>query len=149
MSGRRPPAPREYLASCHCAALSARYRTALVPASWSLRECQCSFCRAHAALTVSDPAGSLVFAAISPGRLHRYRFGSGRTDFLLCRECGVYIGARIQIAGQGFGVLNVRALRPPLADLPAPTPMDYGQESVAAREQRRQARWTPLAASSL
>jgi hypothetical protein len=143
------PTPNEYLARCHCGAVSARYRTAVTPAAWSVRACQCSFCRAHGALTVSDPAGSLVFAAAPNERLHRYRFGSRTTEFLLCRECGVYIGARIESAAGGFGVVNVRSLRPVPAELSTPVPMDYAEETVSAKRERRETRWTPLASESV
>ncbi len=143
------PTSHEYLARCHCGAVSARYRTALAPTAWSVRACQCSFCRAHGALTVSDPDGRLAFAAASDERLQRYRFGSRTAEFLLCRDCGVYVGARIEGAAGGFGVLNVRSLQPVPTQLPAPVSMDYAQESVAAKRARREARWTPLAPESV
>jgi hypothetical protein len=139
----------EYLASCHCGALEARYRTALSVADWSLRGCQCSFCRAHGALTTSDPAGTLAFTARDQERVNRYRFGSGATDFLLCRECGVYVGARLQARRGHFGVLNTRALRPIPAGLPEPASMHYGDEPPELREERRTQRWTPLAHPTL
>jgi hypothetical protein len=129
--------------------VSARYRTAVAPATWSVRACQCSFCRAHGGLTVSDPAGTLLFAAASNDKLHRYRFGTRTTDFVLCRDCGVYVGAVLVSAAGRFGVLNALALRPVPADLPAPAPMNYGEESVSEKRERREARWTPLAPESL
>jgi hypothetical protein len=52
--------PTEYLARCHCGALTARYLTAVPIDAWSVRACQCSFCRAHAVLSTSDSAGSSV-----------------------------------------------------------------------------------------
>ena len=129
--------------------MSARYRTAELPAAWSVRACQCSFCRAHGGLTVSDPGGSLLFAAASNEKLHRYRFGTRTTDFVLCRDCGVYVGAVLTSEAGRFGVLNVLALRPVPADLPAPALMNYAEESVSAKRERREARWTPLAPESL
>lgn len=139
----------EYFARCHCGALTARYRTTLATFAWPVRACQCSFCRAHAGLTTSDPAGSLEYAAASPGQVQRYRFGRGVTDFLLCRTCGIYLGASIAGPSGRFGVLNVHALHPIPTDLPHPVPMDYTAETLLERQQRREARWTPLTASSL
>jgi hypothetical protein len=139
----------EYLIGCHCGALSARYQTAQLVGSWSVRTCQCSFCRAHDALSVSDPAGSLEFHASRPERLQRYRFGSGITEFLICRECGVYIGARLAGEHGAFGIINARALLPIPQELPPPTPMNYAGESAGDKRTRRAARWTPLTASSL
>ncbi len=139
----------EYLLGCHCGALSGRYCTALPVERWALRACQCGFCRAHAALSVSDPAGSLEFLASRPERLQRYRFGSGITEFLLCRECGVYLGARLASAHGDVGIVNARALLPAPPQLPAPVAMDYEGESAADKRTRRTARWTPLTAASL
>ena len=138
----------EYRIRCHCGALSARYETAQPVGRWNVRACQCSFCRAHDALSISDPAGRLEFGAGSPERLQRYRFGSGITEFLICRECGVYIGARLTSEHGAFGIVNARALVPIPPELPAPMPMDYGSESANDKRTRRSARWTPLTAAS-
>jgi hypothetical protein len=138
-----------YVGGCHCGAIEFRYDTAVLATAWSVRACQCSFCRAHAALSTSDPAGSLAFQAAESGLLQRYRFGSGATDFLICRHCGVYIGASCSAAMGRFGIVNVRALRPIPDNLPAPTSMHYEDESAADRLSRRAARWTPLRAESL
>jgi len=139
----------EYLARCHCGALNARYRTALAPAAWSVRACQCSFCRSHGALSTSDPAGELDFRSADPTRVQRYRFGGGSAEFLICRECGVFVGVQMLTDRGRFGVLNVLALRPLLSDLAAPQPMDYGAESPEGRRLRRESRWTPVSAESL
>ena len=139
----------EYLIRCHCGALSARYETALPVERWGVRACQCSFCRAHDALSVSDPAGTLEFCATRLECLQRYRFGSGITEFLLCRGCGVYIGARLASEPGAFGIINAHALVPIPPQLPAATPMDYGAETASDKRTRRTARWTPLTAPSL
>jgi hypothetical protein len=140
----------EYLARCHCGALTARYRTAISPSAWSVRACQCSFCRSHGALSTSDPAGVLEFRSADPSRVQRYRFGGRTADFLICRECEVYVGVQMETDQGRFGFLNVLSLRPPLGDLPdEPQPMDYGAESAGGRRLRRESRWTPLAAESL
>jgi hypothetical protein len=139
----------EYLARCHCGVLTARYRTALAPSAWSVRACQCSFCRSHGALTTSDPAGSLEFRISDAARVSRYRFGARTGDFLICRECGVYVGVKMESARGRFGVLNVLSLRPLLTDLPAPTPMEYGPEAPETRRLRREERWAPLTPGSL
>ncbi|HTY51415.1 MAG TPA: hypothetical protein VMB48_17150 [Steroidobacteraceae bacterium] len=139
----------EYLARCHCGAICARYHTMLPTPGWSVRACKCGFCRAHASLTVSDASGSLEFLAVRPELLQRYRFGSGVTEFLICRACGVYLGASMQGQVRRFGVLNVRALRPIPTDLPESVPMDYDLESAFEKRHRRETRWTPLTAESL
>jgi len=137
----------EYLARCHCGLLSARYRTAIAPAEWPLRACQCSFCRAHGAIATSDPQGSLEFHSADPAQLLRYRFGGRTADFLICSKCGTFVGVEIESDKGRFGVLNALTLRPGI-DLSAAAPVDFGSESPEARRLRREARWTPLTARS-
>lgn len=139
----------EYRGGCHCGAASYRYATRLEPNRWPIRACQCSFCRLHAAVTTSDPTGWLSFEAADSALLQRYRFGTGATEFLICRNCGVYLGATIRVDASGFGVLNLNTMRSPPHDLPAPTPMNYDGETVAKRSARRAAGWTPLLSGSL
>jgi hypothetical protein len=138
-----------YAGQCHCGAIQFHYETGVLPASWTVRACQCSFCRIHAALSTSDPAGSLAFQAVQGDALQRYRFGSQSADFLLCRICGSYIGAICTGAAGRFGIINVRTLRPFPQGLSAPTSMHYDDESPTERLARRAARWTPLRADSL
>ena len=133
-----------YLGSCHCGATGFFYRTHQPPAAWTVRACQCSFCRAHAGLTTSDPSGGIEFHEHQAGKLQRYRFGLRITDFLLCRACGVYIGAEIDTRAGRFGVINIHALRPVPEDLGPALAMEYGSESTAERIARREKRWTPV-----
>jgi hypothetical protein len=135
--------------ACHCGALRYCYETDAMPAQWSVRACQCSFCRLHASLTTSDPKGGLVFEVTERAIVQRYRFGGGIADFLICRHCGVYTGAVFRSGETGYGIVNVRALRPLPADLPMASPMCYEDESPDARIARRTSRWTPLHEGSL
>jgi hypothetical protein len=139
----------EYSALCHCGALTARYSTEKPPARWPIRACQCSFCRAHGALTTSDPVGRLQFDCLHPELLQRYRFASGSAQFLLCRECGVYLGAQMLSDGARFGILNTLTLNPMPSDLRSPEAMNYGDEAADARRVRRMTRWTPLVRESI
>jgi len=129
---------------CHCGALTFRLQTALPVPTWSVRACNCRFCRAHGAATTSDPRGQLIFEIRRRTALQRYRFGLRTADFLLCSECGVYLGAQIETAQAAFGIVNTRALTPLPAGLPPPARADYGAESMAERIARRATRWTPL-----
>lgn len=138
----------EFTAACHCGTVTARFQTSLAPENWTVRACRCGFCSVHAAMTVADPAGSLSFNVTTDEALQRYRFAACTADFLLCRCCGVYVGAVADIAGGRFGVLNTRALRPQL-ELPVAVPMNYDGESAQQKRARRAARWTPLLAESL
>jgi hypothetical protein len=134
---------RTYFGSCHCGAIGFSYRSSIEPRLWSVRACQCSFCRAHQALSTSDPESAIEFSQTRPELLHRYRFGQRTADFLLCRNCGVYIGALIETARGRFGIININALRPLPTDVAAAVPMEYGLESAEQRIARRERRWSP------
>ncbi len=73
---------------CHCGALGFEFRTALAPSAWSIRACQCNYCRAHGGIYTSDPTGSVQFAHREPERALRYRFGHKTADFIFCGHCG-------------------------------------------------------------
>jgi len=92
--------------------------------------------------------GVLEFRSADPTRVQRYRFGGRTADFLICRECGVFVGVQMDTDKGRFGVLNVLSLRPLLA-LAAAELMDYGAESAEGRRLRRETRGTPLAAESV
>ena len=131
--------------SCHCGALGFYFQTALPITQWSVRACQCGFCRAHAALTASDPSGRLAFHVKQREALERYRFALMTADFLLCRRCGVYVGAQIETTHGAFGIINTRTLMPVPAELPVAAKSNYDSESTSDRVARREQRWTPLA----
>lgn len=134
----------DYAGSCHCGAIGFRYRTAIDPREWSVRACQCSFCRAHDALSISDPDGQIVFTAPRPESLGKYRFGLKTADFLLCGECGVYIGALIETGGRAFGIVNLHAFTVIPENLAAAAPVSYDGEATGGRVTRREQRWTPV-----
>ena len=132
-----------YAGSCHCGAIGFDYATDIAPSEWSVRACQCSFCRAHAALSASDPQGHARFFATEPELLERYTFALRTADFLLCRRCGVYVGAVIHRDVEAFSIVNTRALKESPRNLPGPAAMVYDTEDAAARRERRYDRWTP------
>jgi hypothetical protein len=132
-----------YRGQCHCGAIRYTYQTEIRPEDWSIRADQCSFCRAHGSRMTSDPAGFAQFISAGPAHLRRYRFGQRTADFLLCAECGVYVGAAIETAAGCFAVVSVNALVPYLDGLKPAQPVDFDGESVAERTRRREERWTP------
>jgi hypothetical protein len=80
-----------------------------------------------------------------PGALNRYRFGQKTADFLLCRDCGVYLGATMRSDRGSFGIINVRVLHSMLDRLQEPDRMNYDNEGLVERQVRRESRWTPIA----
>jgi hypothetical protein len=136
--------PRGLTGACHCGAVGFTFRTDRPVDKWSVRACRCRFCRSHDAATTSDPAGRLALQVREADALGRYRFGLKTADFLLCRHCGVYLGAQVRTCQGAFGIINTRALTPVPDGLPAAVPADYAAESAGERVARREARWTPL-----
>jgi hypothetical protein len=79
-----------------------------------------------------------------PGKLHRYRFGLKTADFLICADCGVYIGAALEDGGKGWMTVNVNTFRSPPPFEFAGTPHDFESETAGDKIDRRKAKWTPL-----
>src|SRR5437764_12445531 len=102
---------RTFDGSCHCGAIAFTFETSRSPAVWQIRACQCGFCRRHAALTTSDPEGRVAFRIGKEDTLVRYRFGLRTADFLLCRNCGVYLGAVLTSSRGQFATFNINTLR--------------------------------------
>lgn len=135
-----------YEGSCYCGAIGFRYNTAMPPGNWSIRACQCRFCRAHDALSASDPEGTLEFFCNNSDHLQRFRFALKTADFLLCRECGVYIGAVINTPSGSYGIINTHALNETPDDIAEVGAINYESEDTSGRVSRREERWTPVTA---
>jgi hypothetical protein len=131
---------------CHCGNLTVRFDT-MRAESLPIRECQCSFCRRHAARNVSDPEGQLTITVQDAAELSRYRFGKATADFLLCRRCGVYVAAYLAAGDSGFATVNTNVLTDGSAFARAAEPVSYDDEDLDARIARRRRRWTPAALS--
>ena len=129
---------------CHCGAIGFTFRASQPPAQWVVRACQCSFCRGHGARTTSDPNGSVTFQIAEPSKLRRYRFGTRTSDFLICRDCGVYVAALVTSRSGQFATLNINTIRLQL-DAPEAVPVSYEGESGEHKQSRREQQWTPVA----
>ena len=135
-----------YEGGCHCGAIGWRFQTRIEPSDWLVRACQCSFCRVHGARCTSDPAGTAQFLVSDEAALRRYRFGLETADFIVCANCGVYIGAIIGDPSGGFTTLNLNTMRTTVEGLRNPTAISYDSEDREERINRRRSRWTPVAA---
>jgi hypothetical protein len=135
-----------YLGSCHCQAIGFELQTRLPTSVWSVRACQCGFCRSHAARTTSDPAGAVRFVVTEPSQLSRYRFGLRSADFLVCRTCGVYIATVMSSPRGTFATLNVNTIQPSV-QVSLAEPKSYEAESLEQRIARREELWTPVIGS--
>jgi hypothetical protein len=92
----------------------------------------------------SDARGQVRFRFSDPSQLQRYRFASRSADFLVCRSCGVYVAAVLETSHGRFATLNVNTM-----DCAGQTPeaaaVSYDGETLEAKLQRREQRWTPVA----
>ena len=129
--------------SCHCGALRFQFETDKPPVALGLRACGCDFCRRHGMRATSDPDGKVVFSLHEPENLLRYRFGLATADFLLCRGCGVYIGAVLPDPNGDRAIINVNCLDKPAAFGSEARSVSYDDEDEPARRARRRAVWTP------
>ncbi len=135
---------RTYEGGCHCGVIQWSFRTDIEPSEWLIRSCQCTFCRAHGARCTSDPAGTVDFRASDDAAVLRYRFGLKTADFLVCRECGVYVGAVIDGAAGVFATLNLNSMKTSVRVLGESTAVSYDSEGSEDRIERRRSRWTPV-----
>lgn len=129
---------------CHCRNITVEFETDSAPADMTPRACQCSFCRQHQSRAVSDPSGRLRIHVADGRALSRYQFSLKTIEFLVCRTCGVYVGAIMPdptddkaIATLMISTLDDRAAFPP------PVAKDYDDQDAAARADRRRELWTP------
>jgi hypothetical protein len=113
------------------------------PSDNPLRACSCSFCRAHQTRTVADSAGLFEVAANDWQMVEPYRFGSGTADYLVCRRCGVYVGAIFETTAGLRAVVNVNCLADRALFTQVPSAPDYDGETNDARLARRAINWMP------
>jgi hypothetical protein len=140
--GERDPLT-EHRGGCHCGNLHLTLRLSQAPEETRLRACGCSFCRSRNTRTTSDPQGFVEIWAEDWLLVEPYRFGSGTAEFLICRRCGVYIGAVGETAAGTRAVINANCLDDRAAFTQQPTPVDHDSEATEDRLARRATHWTP------
>ena len=129
---------------CHCGNISVLFTTGIAPEDTVPRACQCDFCRKHNTSAVSDPAGKLAISVRDETLLSRYQFGLKAADFLICRECGVYVAAFMPDPDDAHGFATLMSVTlDERARFPQAQPTVYEGEDETGRRQRRRERWTP------
>ena len=133
-----------YPGACHCRALELRLESDQTPLDLGLRADNCSFCIKHQAAFTADPRGELFIAARDAKLVGRYRFGTRTADFVLCRDCGVFVLA--MMPEPSIAVVNANVLEARAAFFQSPIQVaSFDGESTEQRLARRKSRWTPLA----
>lgn len=129
--------------SCHCGAITLAFAPTRAPTELPVRTCGCAFCRKHRPRYTTDPSGRVTFRVAAEELVSRYRFGLRLADFLICRTCGVFVGA-VEPGGPGRAVVNLEALARADDFTAAPTAFTaFDTEDVATRSARRARAWTP------
>jgi hypothetical protein len=129
---------------CHCGNISVQLSLSRAPDQMPLRSCSCSFCRAHSTRTLSDRDGQAEITVADWALVEKYRFGSRTADYVLCRRCGVYIGAVCETNSGMRAVINTNCLDDRAAFTQAPAAPDYDGEATEARLARRATNWMPV-----
>ena len=95
---------------CYCGNIRLSVAFSRELSAYTPRACDCDFCRKHGAAYVSDPSGSLRIRVADERELSRFRQWSDTAQMLLCRKCGVLVGAVYQEADELFGTVNAQSL---------------------------------------
>ena len=97
--------------SCYCGNISYIAELVYSPSSYTQRTCDCDFCTAHGASYISDSKGKLTIKIRSEKEINRFKQGSGIADFLICKNCGVVVGACYEDGGILYGAINLKSVR--------------------------------------
>jgi hypothetical protein len=132
---------------CHCGNIRLTFASGIEPGQIEVRACQCSFCLRHGSLAVSDPSGALTITIRDAAQLQRYMFGLRTAEYLVCRECGVYVAA-VTRDDDPRAIVIINALDDRQRFDQKPIAVNYDLESTQDRLARRRARWMPVAMRS-
>jgi hypothetical protein len=131
-----------FAGGCHCGRIEIEFETAIEPSQMDVRACQCSFCRKHNSLAISDPNGRVVIRIAGAEAQSSYEFGLRTAAYIVCGRCGVYVAAVTrQESSRAIVVLNSLRDRERFAQ--SARPVYYDNESREERLARRQRTWTP------
>jgi len=121
---------------CHCGNIRVTVDLTHSPDTYAPRACDCEFCRKHGAAWVSDPQGSLLIQIRNEDDTGRYAQGAGIAEMLLCRNCGVLVGA-LWREQRLYGVVNANVLdkRAAFADLQPVSPRTLSADAKRSRWQ--------------
>jgi hypothetical protein len=126
---------------CHCGNVTIEFHTDEDVSDFTPRTCQCTFCRKHDASWISDPDGQAQVRYANRADVSAYRFGTGTSDFIVCKKCGVLTVALCEIEGRTRAVFNIKPmLEHQFYKKPVLTNLDT--DSIEERLARRARNWT-------
>jgi len=127
--------------SCHCGNVSFTLHTDKDVGDFVPRTCQCSLCKKHDASWISDPEGEADVHYANKDDVNPYRFGTGTSDFIICKKCGVLTVALCELESTTRAVLNVKSMLDHKFTKEAIL-TNFDGETVEARLARRTRNWT-------
>ena len=127
---------------CDCGAVQFVYHCRQPLAEISPRACQCLYCLPHAASYLSDTHAVLEVRVRDLRVLYAHRFATNTADFMHCAICNTPVFVRSEIDSKIYALVCAPALRE-FQQLQAGVAMDYDDEDLAGRLQRRSQRWIP------
>ncbi|PLP59553.1 hypothetical protein CYK37_09555 [Mesorhizobium loti] len=133
-----------YEGGCHCGNIRLALETAISPGEIEIRACQCSFCRKHGSLAAADANGLLTVRVENENLLSRYAFGLKTAEYLVCRDCGVYVAAVTTDSTEQRAIVIVNALNECKKFTREPLLTVYDAENRDERIARRNTRWMPV-----
>jgi hypothetical protein len=124
----------EHSGGCHCGNIHVRLRLSKPPEDNPLRACTCP-------RMAADSEGLFEVWADDWSLVENYRFGTRTCDFLICRRCGVFIAAVLEMAAGARAVVNVNCLSDRERFTALPAVRDFEGETIEIRSARRTANW--------
>jgi hypothetical protein len=91
---------------CHCHNIAVTIQLSRPPEFYHPRACDCDFCTRHGAAYLSDAEGALTIRIHDEREVGRYVQGDQQAEFVLCRSCGVLIGAVYQSNDRLYAAVN-------------------------------------------
>ena len=134
-----------YKSFCHCRAIRVELMTTTDPSRVDIRLCQYSFCRAHVAISASDPDDKIKSLEVLKNSIGRYKFGTKSCDFIICRHCSVYLGAiMLDNHKTGYATTQIKHFEYFQLFTKKLRQAHYEKEGIEVRLERRPNTWTPL-----
>jgi hypothetical protein len=129
-------------AACHCRNIELQIELSRSPEHYHPRACDCDFCSKHGAAFVSDPAGTLTLLIKDARARGSYYQGSQQAELVLCKTCGVFVGALHRANDRLYATLNARTVDAEVSfsshEIVSPRKL-----SAVAKSERWEAIWFP------
>ena len=132
---------------CHCGNIHLSFSSDAQADELQVRECQCGFCRRHGVRTATDRNGELKITVNEADNISQYSHGLSVAEFYVCRRCGTYVAAVMQVNDATFATLNINTLTDNPFGQRRGAPANYTTETAIERADRRTRMWTPTTVS--